>query len=984
MRLLRWWGLGLCCVCLANAAEVLLVRQTVTQPTKALDQETVDGFLGRLSRRLDRAGIGAVVVADRDVGAEALAAAKLVLLPYNPALPAELATGLEAYVAQGGRLGLFYCSDARLLSLVGVRSGTYRGGADLPKLEGVQFAPTLVPHTPLRLRQRSWNIVVPTLVENGGARIAGSWMAAQGEGPAIPAFTLHPRGFTFGHVYLDEDAEAGEQWLLALVDHFVPGTWATALSQRLSAPLEFAECGDLGTLEARARACDRPGALLECRRAIELRVQAGRLVEQRSYIEAQAIARQSLEAAEKAYLMTVPARRGELRGAWIHSAYGIRDWGWDRTIKALADNGFNAVFPNLCWGAVADYPSEVLPVHPDVVTKGDQAQQCLDACRRYGVELHVWRVNWNMGHRTPPAIREQYTKAGRTQVTRDGKESTFLAPHLEENVRQEREAMLEIVRKYPVDGIHFDYIRYPGEQCDFSDSARDAFTQWQGAPVANWPADCAPGGILREAYNTWRRGNISRLVREVSEEAHRLRPGVRVSAAVFGGWDGSRESIAQDTVEWVNRGWLDFVCPMNYTASDTYLASLLQQQFAAVGGRIPLYCGIGSWEHPSVARTAGQIDLARRLGAEGFICFSLTESFATSVAPLLATGATLGSAGELLPHHPPVRLQFEASAGDPDLEGAYPLRRRLTIAGKVPARPYRFTPTVTVLRNGYPFMAGSALDVDAEAAGVSCVLRPREPGVYQIEVTGTLQAGRSTAPVVLLSRSMPVRVLSVDEAAAARRRTGPPEFAGRGGIRVAVWQQDTYGAEPLLAALAGRQGLRIAPLFNLKPESLAECDVVILPQPRALSRRLRDEALWEPVREFVRRGGGVMVTHSLVGIRGFPVLFPEIAVGAEPLDTNEWRFAGRQALAQGIPDGPQRSTFGDCISLRPGPAGTTVLEAVGDVPVAALGRHGRGRFLACGLGLGIGPGDKDVALLPAEATLVANAVDWLAGHRRGW
>jgi hypothetical protein len=254
--------------------------------------------------------------------------------------------------------------------------------------------------------------------------------------------------------------------------------------------------------------------------------------------------------------------------------------------------------------------------------------------------------------------------------------------------------------------------------------------------------------------------------------------------------------------------------------------------------------------------------------------------------------------------------------------------------------------------------------------------------VYQIEVGGALQPDRGGQPLPLLSRSPPVRVLSDTEATAARRRTGPPGFAGKGGVKVAVWQQDTYGAGPLLAALAGRKGVDAAPLHNLKPESLDECEVVILPQPRSLSRRVKDDATWEPLREFVRRGGGVMVTHSLVGIRGFPTLFPEIATAGEPLAASDWRPAGRSALAQGIPEGLQRSTFTDCISLKPGRAGTIVLEAADKAPVAVLGRHGRGRFLACGLGLGIGPGDKDIALLEAEAAFVANAVDWLAGRRR--
>lgn len=980
MTRLLWWMLT--CACLAGAADVVLVRQTVSRPTRTLDQETVDGFLGRLSRRLREAGIQAATMADTEVTPETLREVRLALLPYNPAVPEGAASALAAFVGRGGKLGLFYCSDERLTGLVGVRGGQYRGGDALPKLEGVAFDPAVVPSSPPRMRQRSWNVVVPAPAEGGGAQAAGFWAPADGGQASVPAFTVHPAGFTFGHVYLDEDPEAGEQWLLATVEHFVPGTWAGAVRRRLAALPGVPGCDTMEALETRARAANRPEAVQACQEARGLARQADAAAASGRFLEAQELARQAARSAERTWLLTVPSRRGELRGAWIHSAYGIAGWGWDRTIKALAENGFNAVFANLCWGAVADYASEVLPVHPDVASRGDQLQQCLDACRRHGVELHVWRVNWNMGHRTPPAVRDAYVRAGRVQVTRKGETSLFLAPHLEENFRQERDAMLEIVRRWPVAGIHFDYIRYPGEECDFSDSARDAFTRWRGAPVSDWPADCAPGGTLREDYNRWRRENIDRLVREVSREARALRPDIRISAAVFGGWQSARESIAQDAVRWVEEGWLDFVCPMNYTTSETFLSNLLREQTAAVRGRIPLYCGIGAWQHPTAAQTAAQIDLARRLGADGFICFSLTERFATSVLPLLALGATRDGAGPLLPHHPSARLRFQTSGGREDLEGDYPLRRRITVRGTLAARPYRFTPTVTLLRDGYPVAAGPALATDTSSAGVRCDLRPREPGMYQIEVGGTVQWRRDEEPAPILSRSPPVRVLSEEEAAAARRRTGPPQFARGKGIKVAVWQEDTYGGGPILEALAGRPGVVAAPLFNLKPDSLDACDVVILPQPRALTRRLRDEATWKPVREFVRRGGGVMVTHSLVGIRGFPVLFPEVAAGAQPLETSEWRLSGRLAIGEGVPEGPNRSTFTDCISLQPGAAGMVIMEAPGGTPIAALGRFGRGRVLACGLGLGIGPGDKDADLPPAESAFLANAVHWLAGRRR--
>ena len=136
----------------------------------------------------------------------------------------------------------------------------------------------------------------------------------------------------------------------------------------------------------------------------EARKPGGRhCLQSQQFDEAYINADKALKLSRELFLTSCPARNGEMRGVWIHSPYGIADWGWDRTVEVLAMNGFNAIFPNFLWGYVADYPSEVLPNHPGVITaqgKIDCLQQCLEACRKYKVELHVWKVNWNMGQKT--------------------------------------------------------------------------------------------------------------------------------------------------------------------------------------------------------------------------------------------------------------------------------------------------------------------------------------------------------------------------------------------------------------------------------------------------------------------------------------------------------------------------------------------------------------------------------------------------------
>jgi uncharacterized lipoprotein YddW (UPF0748 family) len=123
----------------------------------------------------------------------------------------------------------------------------------------------------------------------------------------------------------------------------------------------------------------------------------------------------------------------------------------------------------------------------------------------------------------------------------------------------------------------------------------------------------------------------------VHQQAKKIRPELKMSAAVFGAYPSCRESVAQDWPEWIKAGYLDFVCPMDYTQSDQQFVELVKSQLELVGGRIPIYPGIGQWRLPK-DRAVGQIHLARELGADGFTIFDLTpESMATAV-PAIGRG----------------------------------------------------------------------------------------------------------------------------------------------------------------------------------------------------------------------------------------------------------------------------------------------------------------------------------------------------------
>lgn len=333
-----------------------------------------------------------------------------------------------------------------------------------------------------------------------------------------------------------------------------------------------------------------------------------------------------------------PSKSGEFRACWIHSGYGIEGWGWDKTVGVLKSNGFNAIIPNLLWGGVAHYPSKILPVSPKVNQEGDQVAECLQACRKYGLEMHVWKVNHYLLH-APPDFVAGLRAAGRTQKNRRGEDVNWLCPSHLENFALERDSMLEVVRDYDVDGIHFDYIRYPDKDACFCAGCRDRFQESADLKIEKWP-EAVLTGEYTNRFADWRREQITRLVRAVSQEARAIKPKIKVSAAVWGGWVNARESIGQDAKAWIDAGYLDFVCPMNYESEDEAFANWTRKQVAATNHKTPLYIGIGAHKLSGPEQLVRQIQLSRELGGDGFVVFNLNEKLAAQFLPPLRLGST--------------------------------------------------------------------------------------------------------------------------------------------------------------------------------------------------------------------------------------------------------------------------------------------------------------------------------------------------------
>lgn len=343
-----------------------------------------------------------------------------------------------------------------------------------------------------------------------------------------------------------------------------------------------------------------------------------------------------------AWIASQPSKKGEWRAFWCHSARGMRGSDWDSSVRLLKENGFNALLPNLACGGTAFYRSSVLPVHESVETKGDALKECLAACRRYGVECHVWKMCWRLGRHTDKQVIRRLSSEGRLQRNADGKELKWLCPTRPENLAAETDSFLELAGS-GANGVHLDFIRYPGKASCFCDHCRKCFEKQLGRKVSGWPKSITLGkdAALTAAWRRFRCGNITALVRRVSERVRKKAPGVKISAAVFRTTGSNADRIGQDWVAWCREGLLDFVCPMNYCDSFSSMVSVQKRLTEGLPVRLRPGMGPSCWSGSvdDAVRLTKEIGFIRDSGLDGFAVFEL-DSRAARFLPVIHTGPT--------------------------------------------------------------------------------------------------------------------------------------------------------------------------------------------------------------------------------------------------------------------------------------------------------------------------------------------------------
>jgi len=319
-------------------------------------------------------------------------------------------------------------------------------------------------------------------------------------------------------------------------------------------------------------------------------------------------------------------------GVWLHSLseVGNRDE-MCRMVERMVGQGVDILFACVkqTTGA-ADYPSSVA-CQSEWSRGRDPLQELVDASKDVGLKVHAWFCVFpeggesNLIHRRPElqAVRRDPATGGiEDGVTNpvDHAHVLFACVNHPDVHDYEYRMMKEVIDRYDLDGIHFDWIRSGYHLC-YCGYCRQKCRELTGADLVTELNVQHPKARL---WYDFRAANVTGVVRRVADAAHAS--GMKTSAAVFCVFPLSYNEQGQDWPLWLQDGLVDVAIPMTYFPNPRevryYTLNHVAQRNAAGRGELweGLGCYAGMGEVDEQALSDG-VRAALEAGASGIVVF---------------------------------------------------------------------------------------------------------------------------------------------------------------------------------------------------------------------------------------------------------------------------------------------------------------------------------------------------------------------------
>lgn len=183
-----------------------------------------------------------------------------------------------------------------------------------------------------------------------------------------------------------------------------------------------------------------------------------------------------------------------------------------------------------------------------------------------GILVHAWLNPYRAYHPAAKTVSANHISKRRPDLVRKYGRYLWLDPTDKEVQQYSLTVVLDVVKRYDIDGVHFDDYFYPyiekdaaGNDIEFPDNK-------------NWDMYQQKGGKM--SRGDWRRGHVNTFIESVGREVKRIKPKIMYGISPFGIWQPVPEkgiegtnaftTLFADSRKWLQDGTVDYFTPQLY------------------------------------------------------------------------------------------------------------------------------------------------------------------------------------------------------------------------------------------------------------------------------------------------------------------------------------------------------------------------------------------------------------------------------------
>ncbi|MFT5914965.1 MAG: uncharacterized lipoprotein YddW (UPF0748 family) [Flammeovirgaceae bacterium] len=290
---------------------------------------------------------------------------------------------------------------------------------------------------------------------------------------------------------------------------------------------------------------------------------------------------------QSAFSQETNSPKREMRGVWISSIYNI-DWPAKKGLEkkeqkesliAMLDEhqktGINAIFLQVRPSSDAFYRSKYEPWSEWLM--GEQGKKpwydplkfILKEAHARGMEVHAWFNPFRaISNKAKDDISKKHISKLHPEWMVDYHKGTYINPGIPEARKYIIKLVTDVVKRYDIDGVHFDdyFYPYPVKGQPFNDE--ETFKKH---------------GSLFTDKGDWRRANVDNFIQTLHVNIANEKPYIKFGVSPFGVWRNkvndelgsatragipSYDSIYADTRKWLEKEWIDYSAPQLYWSMD--------------------------------------------------------------------------------------------------------------------------------------------------------------------------------------------------------------------------------------------------------------------------------------------------------------------------------------------------------------------------------------------------------------------------------